>query len=54
MFGMQEVEVEVEVEAMALAPVRAWWSIKGLLAVRWLLEHGFDPSPELEVLRSQQ
>ncbi|SOB85743.1 Phosphotransferase enzyme family protein [Streptomyces sp. 1331.2] len=36
--------------------IRAWWSLRSLLAVRWLIEHGFDPnSPgcEFDVLRSQ-
>jgi Ser/Thr protein kinase RdoA (MazF antagonist) len=36
--------------------IRAWWSLRSLLAVRWLVEHGFDPfSPggEVDVLRSQ-
>ncbi|WP_033331675.1 phosphotransferase family protein [Streptomyces novaecaesareae] len=36
--------------------IRAWWSLRSLLAVRWLAEHGFDPnSPgcEVDVLRSQ-
>jgi aminoglycoside phosphotransferase len=33
--------------------IRAWWSIRSLRAVRWLVEHGFDPSPELDVLRSR-
>ena len=36
--------------------IRAWWSLRSLLAVRWLVEHGFDPSSpgcEFEVLRSQ-
>src|SRR5262249_40966261 len=23
--------------------VRAWWSLRSLMAVRWLAEHGFDP-----------
>jgi aminoglycoside phosphotransferase len=35
--------------------VRAWWSLRSLLGVRWLLEHGFDPSApgcEVDVLRS--
>jgi aminoglycoside phosphotransferase (APT) family kinase protein len=35
--------------------IRAWWSVRGLLAARWLIEHGFDPdSPgcEFDVLRS--
>jgi aminoglycoside phosphotransferase len=35
--------------------IRAWWSIRSLLAVRWLIEHGFDPSLpgcEIDVLRS--
>ncbi|MEN3341119.1 MAG: hypothetical protein V7644_523 [Actinomycetota bacterium] len=22
--------------------IRAWWSLRSLLAVRWLVEHGFD------------
>ncbi|MYQ41495.1 Predicted kinase, aminoglycoside phosphotransferase (APT) family [Streptomyces sp. LamerLS-316] len=36
--------------------IRAWWSLRSLLAVRWLIEHGFDPfAPgcEADVLRSQ-
>ncbi|MFJ6140955.1 phosphotransferase family protein [Kitasatospora sp. NPDC092286] len=35
--------------------IRAWWSLRSLLAVRWLAEHGFDPSApgcEVDVLRS--
>ncbi len=34
--------------------IRAWWSVRTLLAVRWLAEHGFDPSPEVTVLRSRR
>ena len=36
--------------------VRGWWSWRSLVAVRWLVEHGFDPSLpgfEVDVLRSQ-
>ncbi|MGH3283089.1 MAG: phosphotransferase [Streptosporangiaceae bacterium] len=36
--------------------IRAWWSLRCLQAVRWLIEHGFDPaSPgaEVDVLRSR-
>jgi aminoglycoside phosphotransferase (APT) family kinase protein len=36
--------------------IRAWWSLRSLQAVRWLVEHGFDPfAPgcEVDVLRSQ-
>ena len=36
---------DVDVDA-----VRAWWSVKNLRAVRWLIEHGFDPRPEIEIL----
>ncbi|MFE5592229.1 phosphotransferase family protein [Streptomyces sp. NPDC056549] len=39
-----------------LAVIHAWWSLRSLLAVRWLIEHGFDPfSPgcEVDVLRSR-
>jgi Phosphotransferase enzyme family len=35
--------------------IRAWWSLRCLRAVRWLVEHGFDPSSpgcEVDVLRS--
>jgi aminoglycoside phosphotransferase len=42
-------DVEVDV-------VRAWWSWRSLVAVRWLSEHGYDPfSPgcEVDVLRSR-
>jgi hypothetical protein len=36
--------------------IRAWWSWRSLVAFRWLVEHGFDPSLpgcELDVLRSR-
>ncbi|MGH6654104.1 MAG: aminoglycoside phosphotransferase family protein, partial [Actinocrinis sp.] len=36
--------------------IRAWWSLRSLVAVRWLVEHGFDPfSPgcEVDVLRGR-
>ena len=36
--------------------IRAWWSLRSLLVVRWLSEHGFDPfAPgcEVDVLRSR-
>src|SRR5215217_3830657 len=33
--------------------IRAWWSLRSLRAVRWLVEQGFDPSPEVAVLRSR-
>ncbi|MER6523661.1 aminoglycoside phosphotransferase family protein [Streptomyces sp. NPDC001508] len=36
--------------------IRAWWSLRSLLAVRWLVEHGFDPTApgcEVDVLRSR-
>lgn len=36
--------------------IRAWWSLRSLLIVRWLIEHGFDPfAPgcEVDVLRSR-
>jgi hypothetical protein len=39
-----------------LGVIRAWWSLRSLLAARWLIEHGFDPSSpgcEFDVLTSQ-
>ena len=36
--------------------IRGWWSVRCLLAVRWLIEHGFDPfvpGAEVDVLRSR-
>ena len=36
--------------------VRAWWSLRSLRGVRWLIQHGLDPfSPggEVDILRSQ-
>ncbi|MGW0424779.1 phosphotransferase family protein [Streptomyces sp. NPDC003015] len=36
--------------------IHAWWSLRSLLIVRWLIEHGFDPfAPgcEVDVLRSR-
>lgn len=32
--------------------IRAWWSVRCLLGIRWLTEHGFDPWPEVAVLTS--
>ena len=35
--------------------IRAWWSLRSLIAVRWLVEHGFgapDDMPEVALLRS--
>lgn len=36
--------------------IRAWWSLRSLMAIRWLAEHGFDPfAPgcEVDVLRAR-
>ena len=36
--------------------IRGWWSLRSLLATRWLIEHGFDPSSpgcEFDVLRAR-
>jgi aminoglycoside phosphotransferase (APT) family kinase protein len=36
--------------------IRAWWSLRSLLAIRWLTAHGFDPAApgcEIDVLKSQ-
>ncbi len=36
--------------------IRAWWSLRSLTAIRWLVEHGFDPAApgcEVDVLKSQ-
>jgi aminoglycoside phosphotransferase (APT) family kinase protein len=36
--------------------IHAWWSLRSLLAIRWLVEHGFDPSApgcEIDVLRAR-
>jgi hypothetical protein len=36
--------------------IRAWWSLRSLRGVRWLIEHGFDPwqpGCEVDVLRSR-
>ncbi|AGL13581.1 phosphotransferase family protein [Actinoplanes sp. N902-109] len=35
--------------------IRAWWSLRSLVASRWLIEHGFDPDTpgcEFDVLRA--
>jgi aminoglycoside phosphotransferase (APT) family kinase protein len=40
-----------------LEVIRAWWSLRSLTAIRWLVEHGFDPSSpgcEIDVLRAQR
>jgi aminoglycoside phosphotransferase (APT) family kinase protein len=39
-----------------LEVIRAWWSLRSLSGIRWLVEHGFDPSSpgcEIDVLKSQ-
>jgi aminoglycoside phosphotransferase (APT) family kinase protein len=39
-----------------LGVIEAWWSLRSLLAVRWLVEHGFDPSSpgcEFDVLKAR-
>ncbi len=39
-----------------LGVVRGWWSLRSLTAIRWLVEHGFDPAApgcEIDVLRAQ-
>lgn len=39
-----------------LGVIHAWWSLRSLLTVRWLTEHGFDafaPGCEVDVLRSR-
>jgi aminoglycoside phosphotransferase (APT) family kinase protein len=36
--------------------IRAWWSLRSILAIRWLAEHGFGPPdkmPEVALLRAQ-
>src|SRR3954447_11413814 len=36
--------------------IRGWWSVRSLLAIRWLVEHGFDPflpGCEVDVLKSR-
>jgi aminoglycoside phosphotransferase (APT) family kinase protein len=36
--------------------IRAWWSLRSLLAIRWLVGHGFDPAApgcEVDVLRAR-
>jgi aminoglycoside phosphotransferase (APT) family kinase protein len=46
-YGATDVDLDV---------IRAWWSLRSLTAVRWLVEHGFDPSSpgcEVDVLRAQ-
>ncbi|WET77383.1 aminoglycoside phosphotransferase family protein [Amycolatopsis sp. QT-25] len=35
--------------------IRAWWSLRSLLGIRWLVEHGFDPAApgcEIDVLKA--
>ncbi|GAA2701992.1 phosphotransferase family protein [Actinoplanes palleronii] len=36
--------------------IRAWWSLRSLVVIRWLSENGFDPSApgcEIDVLKAQ-
>ena len=34
--------------------VRAWWSLRCLRGIRWLIEHGFDPVPEVAILEARR
>jgi len=39
-----------------LDAIQGWWSLRSLTAIRWLVEHGFDPSLpgcEIDVLRAR-
>ncbi|MFG2500594.1 phosphotransferase family protein [Streptomyces sp. NPDC048441] len=39
-----------------LQVIHAWWSLRSLLGVRWLIEHGFDPHTpgcEVDVLKAR-
>jgi hypothetical protein len=45
--------VIVDPHTCGSAVSRAWWSWRSLQAIRWLIEHGFDPSPEVAVLKSR-
>lgn len=48
--GEGDVRAEIDVDV-----IRAWWSRRSLVIIRWLLEHGFDPfAPgcEVDVLRA--
>ena len=43
-------------DGVDLDAVRGWWSLRSLTAIRWLLEHGFDPAApgcEIDLLRAQ-
>jgi aminoglycoside phosphotransferase len=43
-------------DGVDLDVIRAWWSLRSLTAIRWLVEHGFDPSApgcEVDVLKAQ-
>ena len=66
MADVNEVEVVVAHRERATLPpngtdvdrdlIRAWWSLRCLSDVRWLVEHGFGPPeemPEVAVLRSR-
>lgn len=36
--------------------IRGWWSCRSLVAIRWLVEHGFDPAApggEVDVLKAR-
>ncbi len=42
--------------AVDLDVIRGWWSWRSLVAIRWLVEHGFDPflpGCEVDVLRAR-
>jgi Ser/Thr protein kinase RdoA (MazF antagonist) len=42
--------------AVDLDVIRAWWSLRCLLGVRWLVEHGIDPTLqgcEVDILRTR-
>jgi aminoglycoside phosphotransferase (APT) family kinase protein len=51
---LEDVVTGYGVEDVDLDAIRAWWSVRSLLVIRWLLEHGFDPAApgcEIDVLK---
>ena len=43
-------------DGVDLDVIRGWWSVRSLIAIRWLMEHGFDPflpGCEVDVLEAR-
>ena len=42
-YGAEDADLDV---------IRGWWALRRIAAIRWMLEHGFDPAGDIAALRA--